>query len=241
VPKLKYEQIADFLRQQIADGVYGPGDLIPSSRDLCEQFAVSRATAVKALDTLRNDGLVVARQGSGFAVTETPLARPAGYRMTGTTRVTGAPYRRLGTPAPTRPPALVADALGLPDGTSALRRDRLILADDGSPYSFVAAWFPPDVYDACPRLTMDGPIAEGTTRYIARTINRSPVRGRDLKMARLATQAEAELLELEVPAAVVVVLHVAYDGQDRALVCEEGVTPAALWEDEVNYPMTTEP
>src|SRR5262249_1515073 len=155
VPKLKYEEIADFLRQQIADGVYGPGDLIPSSRDLCEQWSVSRATAIKAVDTLRADGLVAARQGSGVAVTETPLARPAGGRAAGTTRVTGgAPYRRLGTPTRQLPPGRVAEALGLPDGVPALRRDRLVLTDDGSPGSFVSAWFPPDIADACPRLAM---------------------------------------------------------------------------------------
>jgi GntR family transcriptional regulator len=34
-----------------------------------------------------------------------------------------------------------------------------------------------------------------------------------------------------------VVLHVAYDADDKPLVCEEGVTPSGLWEEIANYPM----
>ncbi|MGW5638899.1 winged helix-turn-helix domain-containing protein, partial [Streptomyces sp. NPDC003832] len=80
MPLLKYEQIADDLRTRIANGEFGPGQLLPSGRDLAEQWTVSRATVVKAYDVLRNDGLVAARQGAGFVVAETPVARPAGGR-----------------------------------------------------------------------------------------------------------------------------------------------------------------
>ncbi len=75
---LKYEEIAEFLRARIAAGEIAPGDTIPSGRELAEQWDVSRATAIKAVDVLRNDGVVVAKQGTGFVVTETPVARPGG-------------------------------------------------------------------------------------------------------------------------------------------------------------------
>lgn len=75
---LKYEEIAESLRARIAAGEFDPGETIPSGRDLAEQWDVSRATAIKAVDVLRNDGVVVAKQGTGFVVTETPVARPAG-------------------------------------------------------------------------------------------------------------------------------------------------------------------
>ncbi|MBB5795612.1 DNA-binding GntR family transcriptional regulator [Streptomyces caelestis] len=68
MPLLKYEQIADDLRTRIANGEFGPGELLPSGRDLAEQWSVSRATVVKAYDVLRADGLVVARQGAGSRV-----------------------------------------------------------------------------------------------------------------------------------------------------------------------------
>ncbi len=72
---LKYEEIAESLRARIAAGEFAPDQTIPSGRDLAEQWCVSRATAIKAVDVLRNDGVVVARQGTGFVVTETPAAR----------------------------------------------------------------------------------------------------------------------------------------------------------------------
>lgn len=77
---LKYELIADSLRQRIADGEFTPDDLLPSQRDLSMQWNVSRATVIKAYDVLIQDGLVVARQGQGFRVTTTPLARPAAWK-----------------------------------------------------------------------------------------------------------------------------------------------------------------
>ncbi|MFD0341643.1 GntR family transcriptional regulator [Streptomyces sp. NPDC127117] len=238
MPLLKYEQIAESLRVRISDGEFGPGELLPSGRDLCEQWSVSRATVIKAMDVLRGDGLVVARQGSGFTVVETPVARPAGRRTAGSARVSGgSPFRRLGTPGREKPSVRVAEALGLGSDAVALRRDRLMLLDDGTPLSLVAAWFPEEVADACPRLAQKGPIAEGTTHYVARTLGRFPARGTDVLSVRLATEDEAGQLGLTLPAAVAVVLHVATDSDGRVLVCEEGVTPAHLWEQVDSYPM----
>ncbi len=123
MPKLKYEQIAESLRCRIDDGEFGPGDLLPSSRDLCEQWGVSRATAIKAMEVLRADGLVIPHQGRGFTVVEIPIARPAGGRRAGTSRTAGGrPFRRLGTPEMLTPPSHIADALGLTAGVSALHR-----------------------------------------------------------------------------------------------------------------------
>lgn len=238
MPILKYEHIAESLRRRIADGEFGPGDLLPSSRDLCEQWAVSRATAIKAMEVLRADGLVVPHQGRGFVVAQAPLARPAGGRGAGTSRLQGAaPYRRLGVPEMLVPPSHIADALGLAPGLRALHRARLVLTEEGRPHSHVVAWFPPDVADVCPRLRQNGPIAEGTTHYVRRTTGRIPVSGTDTTSVRLATSAEAELLQVKRPCAVAVVLHTAHDAAGRALVCEEGVNPEGLWERTDNYAM----
>lgn len=241
MPLLKYEQIADDLRARIANGEFGAGDLLPSGRDLAEQWRVSRATVVKAYDVLRHDGLVVARQGTGFTVAETPIARPAGGRRAGSTRLSGgAPYRRLGTPDRAVPPAHITGAMGLRHGEEALRRVRLVLLEDGSPQSLVTAWFPASVADAAPRLSAQGPITEGTTHYVRRQTGRFPVEGTDVTTVRLATEDEARLLAVVHPSAVAVVLHTAFDEQQQVLVCEEGVTPSHVFERVDNYPMGSE-
>ncbi|MBT2413241.1 GntR family transcriptional regulator [Streptomyces sp. ISL-12] len=238
MPLLKYERIAEDLRTRIANDEFGPGDLLPSGRDLAERWGVSRATVVKAYDTLVRDGLVVARQGAGFTVVETPVARPAGGRRAGSARISGgAAYRRLGVPDHTVPPPRVAEVLRLAEEEQALRRVRLVLLDDGSPHSLVTAWFPPAIAEAAPRLAGQGPIAEGTTHYVRRATGRFPVEGVDHTTVRLADAEEARLLEVEQPTAVAVVLHVALDQEHRPLVCEEGVTASHVFEQVEQYPM----
>lgn len=235
---LKYEEIAESLRVRMASGEFPPGAMLPSGRDLAEQWQVSRATVVKAMDVLRNDGVVEARQGAGFLVTETAIGRPAGNRRSGTVRVTGGmPFSRVGNPERVVPPTHIATALHLPEGAQALRRARLMRLPDGTAHSFVEAWFPPDVADRAPRLELHAPIAEGTTRYVRRQTGRHPVEGADVTTVRLATPEEAHLLDLPTPTAVAVVLHTAYDQDGRPLVCEEGVTPGPLWERADTYPM----
>lgn len=65
-----YRQVADELRRRIADGVYGPGALLPSESGLIEEFAISRTTARQAFAVLRGEGLVDAIVGRGVYVRE---------------------------------------------------------------------------------------------------------------------------------------------------------------------------
>ena len=235
---LKYEEIAESLRSRIAAGEFEPGAMVPSGRDLAEQWKVSRATVVKAMDVLRGDGVVEARQGAGFVVTETPIGRPAGNRRNGSARTTGGmPFARVGSPERVVPPAQVAAALGLPTNAEALRRVRLMQLPDGTPHSYVEAWFPPEVADQAPRLEQNAPIAEGTTRYVRRQTGRFPAEGTDVTTVRLATAEESTHLGLSESTAVAVVLHTAYDSEGKALVCEQGVTPGSLWEQTETYAM----
>jgi DNA-binding GntR family transcriptional regulator len=235
---LKYELIAEFVRDQIASEQLRVGDQIPSGRELAERFDCSRVTVVKAMETLRSERLIVARQGSGFYVTSTPMGRLAGGRRGGTSRMTGAlTFRRIGDPARIQPPEHVARQLGVPPDALVLARARLMLLKDGSPASFVTAYFPPDIADAAPLLARTTPLPGGTTRHIARSTGRSPVRGVDVTTVRLATDDEARLLQLAPPPVVAVTVHTAYDHDDRALVCEEGVVGAALAERVDEYPM----
>ncbi|MFD8689931.1 GntR family transcriptional regulator [Streptomyces sp. NPDC059651] len=235
---LKYEEIAESLRARIAAGEFAPGVNIPSGRELAEQWDVSRATAIKAVDVLRNDGVVVAKQGTGFVVTETPVARPAGARRAGSARILGGmPFLRVGTPDWAEPPTHVATALRLSPGARALRRVRVLQLPDGTPNSCVEAWFPPDVAEVAPRLADTNPIAEGTTRYVRRQTGRGPAEGVDVTTVRLASETEADRLKMPQGTPVAVLLHTAYDEQGRPLVCEEGVTPSSLFEQVDTYAM----
>jgi len=63
------DEIAQDLGMKISTGALVVGDRLPSERDLCTQYKVSRAVVREALSQLKSDGLVAARAGSGVYVT----------------------------------------------------------------------------------------------------------------------------------------------------------------------------
>jgi GntR family transcriptional regulator len=66
-----YKRLADFLIQEIKEGRYGVGASLPTEKELCESFGVSRHTTREALRQLENKGLITRRQGSGSTVVAT--------------------------------------------------------------------------------------------------------------------------------------------------------------------------
>jgi DNA-binding transcriptional MocR family regulator len=73
----KYERIADDIAHLIETGTLRPGDAIPSVRELSRQRAVSISTVLQAYYQLEAQGLVEARERSGFYVRRTlPFALP---------------------------------------------------------------------------------------------------------------------------------------------------------------------
>lgn len=63
-----YVRIAAELSRRIADRELTPGDKVPSTRQVAQEFGVALATAAKALDVLRAEGLVITRPRSGTVV-----------------------------------------------------------------------------------------------------------------------------------------------------------------------------
>ncbi len=69
-PKPVYLQITDAVQDAIALGVLLPGDRLPAIRETAVQARVNRNTVSRAYLELEHQGLVRARQGSGFYVTD---------------------------------------------------------------------------------------------------------------------------------------------------------------------------
>ena len=62
------QDICVVLRSEILDGKYDGAARFPSEPALARRFGVSRSTVTRALDTLKHDGLLVSRKGSGSRV-----------------------------------------------------------------------------------------------------------------------------------------------------------------------------
>jgi DNA-binding transcriptional MocR family regulator len=63
-----HRKLSDALRTAVGQGRLPAGERLPSERDLALRLAVSRSTVVTAYDTLRAEGVVESRQGSGTRI-----------------------------------------------------------------------------------------------------------------------------------------------------------------------------
>ena len=68
-PVPPYRQIAGILRKRIESGQYPPDTRIPTESELTEAFEVARTTARRAVEVLREEGLIytVPQRGSYVA------------------------------------------------------------------------------------------------------------------------------------------------------------------------------
>lgn len=69
---LLYQRIAHQLAEDIRQGVYRPGERVPSVRKMSMQLNVSHATVLQAYANLEDQGMIRARPQSGFYVHHTP-------------------------------------------------------------------------------------------------------------------------------------------------------------------------
>jgi GntR family transcriptional regulator len=71
-PTPPYRQIADILRRRISDGSIPVGRRIPSLVELEQEYGVARDTLRKAVQVLKDEGLVETVIGMGVYVTAQP-------------------------------------------------------------------------------------------------------------------------------------------------------------------------
>ncbi|MFF3671086.1 GntR family transcriptional regulator [Microtetraspora malaysiensis] len=76
-PVPPYRQIANALRARIASGEIPPGRRIPSLVELEDEFGVARDTLRKAVQVLKDEGLVETVTGMGIYVVQ-PDNAPSG-------------------------------------------------------------------------------------------------------------------------------------------------------------------
>jgi len=95
-PLPRYYQLKEIMREKIEAGEWKPGDLIPSERELCEQYGISRMTARQAITELVNEGLFFREQGRGTFVSHQKITQQL-IRLTGFTEDIKARGQQPGT------------------------------------------------------------------------------------------------------------------------------------------------
>jgi GntR family transcriptional regulator len=63
-----YAQLANIIRRQIAEGVFRPGDQLPSEAQLCRRYGISPMTVRRSINWLADQDIVNTAQGRGTFV-----------------------------------------------------------------------------------------------------------------------------------------------------------------------------
>lgn len=137
--EIRYQTIADDLRQQVASGRLGAGRLLPSESDLVHTYAASRVTIRRALEVLRSEGLVDARQGFGWFVAVAPVQQSVARLATIEGQLSDSgirPERQILEFAFEKAGSDVGRILG----TSEVLRVRRLNLADGEPFAVVTVW-----------------------------------------------------------------------------------------------------
>ncbi|MDQ0991890.1 GntR family transcriptional regulator [Streptomyces sp. V3I7] len=235
-----YEEIADDLRRSIREGVYGPGDQLPSEDDLMRRFRRSGPTVQAALTLLNHEGLIDKQHGRGTFVRhpraravrdnarhqwEKDRARRPQAQLAGngaTEHDTGlqardlvfhAEYREIGAPRD------LAEAFGVPEGTALLARTyRTRCAAETAPFSLVTSYLVRDMVAANPALLdASNEPWPGGTQHQLHTVAIEVDRVEERFTARPPTPEEARELELPPGTSVILLRKTSYDIEDRVV------------------------
>jgi DNA-binding FadR family transcriptional regulator len=80
-------KISSALRRDLMEGVFRPGDRLPSESALSREYSVSRTVVREAVAILRADGLVHARKGAGIYALELPQEQDKPFKDLTTERI----------------------------------------------------------------------------------------------------------------------------------------------------------
>lgn len=81
-----YKKLKKSLYEQIEEGLFKPGQAIPSERTLCRQYGMSRITVRRCIEEMTNEGVLHRKHGKGTFVSPSKvkqgLARIVDFRRT---------------------------------------------------------------------------------------------------------------------------------------------------------------
>jgi DNA-binding GntR family transcriptional regulator len=160
----RYQQVADDLIKRIGTGRYPVGAYLPTERELCAHYKISRHTVREALRRLRDAGLISRRRRVGTeVVARTP---PASYRQPTNSISDLLQYAEETRLSVLQKKAVVCDAalaelLECAEGDRWLRVDSLrAIPGDARPVCMTTAYLPADLANIEARLDeLAGPIS----------------------------------------------------------------------------------
>jgi GntR family transcriptional regulator len=224
--RIRYQEIAEELRRRARAAP--PGTVLPSESELSAAFAASRVTVRRALELVRDEGLIAARQGFGWFVAAEPVRQRLERLLTIESQLETSGLdaeRRVAEFEFVKPPAHVMAELG---AERVLRVKRVNLAN-GEPFAVVTVWCPAELGQ---RLSI-----EDVERHPFYELLDVELRGATQTIAAdLAEAADAELLAVPVGSPLLKCRRVTTDTTARPVLMSEHLFPAHRTEFVVDLP-----
>jgi GntR family transcriptional regulator len=196
-PLPRYYQLKEIIRERIRSGEWPTGSLIPSERELCERYGISRMTARQSITELVNEGLLYREQGKGTYVGRPKIAQQL-LRLTGFTEDMRAREQRPGAKVLTAEmwPAdeATAERLRIKTGQPVYRLLRLRLAD-AEPLALETSCIS---FIGCERLLNNDLERDSLYQLLELAYDVPPLEAEQELEADLASEDEARLLEVAV-------------------------------------------
>jgi GntR family transcriptional regulator len=240
----KAEEIAEKLRDDIANGRLLPGTKLPSERDLCKEFDASRMTVRRAIQMIEGEGLVVRYGARGTfiaairekivvdkgreaisAVAATEL-RTSGSFLKDMERQGRKPFVHfLEQPALVAATDEIAAHLRLAAGTLVLKRYRL-QGVENTPYRLIESYYPSDLFGELLTLDIgDMPLF----MWLQERHHQRAVHAQEELVARLAQPQERQLLHVASNAAVIAIDRTVWSDQRRPVEWAKIIAVASLY------------
>ncbi|MEM8612505.1 MAG: phosphonate metabolism transcriptional regulator PhnF [Cyanobacteria bacterium P01_H01_bin.105] len=215
-----YLQIADELRRNIEESVFNVGDQLPTELELSKRFGVHRHTLRRAVDVLRQEGLVDVERGRGTFVVA-PIALPIGKRV----RFNEALKAQSLTPSwqvlrivDIKADPMLSKHLGLDLGASVILYERLGLIDN-LPINISSSYFPGQRF---PGLAAHCETYRSISKMLLQEYSCDHLRRSTRISARMTRPRDARLLKM--PANSPILLSESINVDPTGVVIEYGVT-----------------
>lgn len=196
-----YEQLRRSFERQITSGLIASGSMLPTDREICEQYGVSRITVGRALADLVRMGLVRRIQGKGTVVVASRVSRSlddlAGFtdtiRKQGLdTRASLLSFEAAGDDAPLETHALAGDR------RSPIMRIKRLRYVDGRPAVITSSYMRESLAAQMRKADLE---TESFIEIFERVTGLKLARTERTITPVLAGEEEARLLEVPLPSA----------------------------------------
>ena len=208
--KPKYKTAYNILKQEIRDGEYKPGELLPPEHMIETRFGISRTTVRRALELLARDGYVDAKQGCGTIVLDFSTVQKLGA-LTSITETLRSQGKEVATHSMhidhVRAGAKVASALQVKEDDMVVRIQRVQYAN-GLPFCIMTNY-------------LIQSLVPGIERYVGQFISLYDLLEKQFNIvltsateylsAGVADFSEAQMLHVQVGAPLLVSKRITYD------------------------------